>query len=224
MDAGAIYHDTRVRISELVRGLTADQLALRVPACPGWTVQQLLAHLVGVAADIVDGNLEEVASEPWTSAQVEARAGRTAGDLLTEWDAVGGIVERMVDGLPSRSRARLLTDLATHEQDLRSALGEARDRDSAGARTARESYYWALQYRIRRAGLPALRLHSEEDDRVLGEGEPAAAVTAPAFDLERATAGRRSLRQIRAFTWEGDAESYIPLFPNFDAPHEDVVE
>ncbi|MEB3035257.1 maleylpyruvate isomerase N-terminal domain-containing protein, partial [[Mycobacterium] nativiensis] len=43
----AIYRAARGRISTLATGLTADQLSLAVPATPGWSVHDVLAHLTG---------------------------------------------------------------------------------------------------------------------------------------------------------------------------------
>ena len=41
------YRDHVQAIAELAPTLTAEQLATRVPACPHWTVRELLAHLAG---------------------------------------------------------------------------------------------------------------------------------------------------------------------------------
>ena len=62
-DAGAAYRLVRGRIDALVRG--RDGIAeLAVPACPGWTVRQVVAHVAGVAQDIVTLNLEKKGTGP----------------------------------------------------------------------------------------------------------------------------------------------------------------
>ena len=43
-DPQQIYREGRGRVTELVRDLDADALATPVPACPGWTVRDLLCH------------------------------------------------------------------------------------------------------------------------------------------------------------------------------------
>jgi Mycothiol maleylpyruvate isomerase N-terminal domain len=56
--AGVAYRLVCERVDGLVRG--RDGIAnLPVPACPGWTIRQVVAHLAGVAQDIVSLNLEQ---------------------------------------------------------------------------------------------------------------------------------------------------------------------
>lgn len=81
MDPGELYAAGRQRVCELVGGLSENEAATPVPACPAWTVRDVLAHLAGVSADIVTGNLEGVTTEPWTQAQVDARRGASIAAL-----------------------------------------------------------------------------------------------------------------------------------------------
>src|SRR3954463_6859374 len=46
-DWAAVYRENVDAVSALAGSLDADDLALRVPATPDWTVQQVLAHLAG---------------------------------------------------------------------------------------------------------------------------------------------------------------------------------
>ena len=101
----------------------ADAIDRRAPATPEWRVHDLLAHLSGVAADIVQGNLAGVATDPWTAKQVEARRDWTLEQLLGAWDEDGSAVDATIDGLPPGTFGQLLFDTWTHEQDLRGALG-----------------------------------------------------------------------------------------------------
>jgi len=80
-DLGAAYRDTRLRITEVVTAPGVDA-AMRVPATPEWTVKDVVAHLAGVCADILAGNLEGLTTEPWTAAQVEARRDKDLGQCL----------------------------------------------------------------------------------------------------------------------------------------------
>ena len=62
VDYAVIYRSVRLRAADLVRNLPADVLVRDVPATPGWRVRDVVAHLAGGAADVLAGNLEDVAS------------------------------------------------------------------------------------------------------------------------------------------------------------------
>ena len=61
-------------------------------------------------------------------------------------------------------------------------------------------------------------------ERVLGEGDPAATVTADRFELVRMFGGRRSRAQILAASWSGDPTPYLPLIPAYGERTDDLVE
>jgi hypothetical protein len=50
-ESADLYAATRARVTETAQALTAEQLNTRVPACPDWTVHNLISHLAGVAGD-----------------------------------------------------------------------------------------------------------------------------------------------------------------------------
>ena len=88
------------RVRALVAEADPEALEARVPACPGWTGRELLAHMVGLGADVVGGDEPDDHNEAWTQAQVDARADRSPG-------GAAGRVER--DGAAARgvdARAR----------------------------------------------------------------------------------------------------------------------
>jgi len=190
------YRDVRDRVSALVRDVDADSLEVRAPAAPDWRVRDLLAHLSGVCADITAGNLDGVATDPWTAVQVETRRSWPLDRLLAEWDEHGTAVEALVPSFPEPLAVQFLTDAATHEHDIRGGLGRpgARDADSVAL----------LFPGVVRYGLDAgLRLDTEHGSFTSGTGEADAetSVRAPRFELFRAMTGRRSLDQIRAYNW-----------------------
>lgn len=56
-DAAAAYRLVYGRVDALIRD-RAGVAELTVPACPSWTIRQTVAHLAGVAQDIVSLNLD----------------------------------------------------------------------------------------------------------------------------------------------------------------------
>ena len=215
----AASRDTRGRVGALVRGRDADELETRVPAAPDWRVRDVLAHLTGVAADITAGNLEGVATDDWTAAQVDARHDWPVDRLLAEWDEQGVAVDAVVPQFPELIAGQLLVDTATHEQDIRGAL------DAPGARDA-DVLALAFAPMARFALSDGLRLETEHGTIVTGDddGSPTTTVRAPRFELFRAMTGRRSLDQMRAYEWTGDPRPEALVIGLFAPRATDLVE
>src|SRR4051794_9796354 len=87
VDFPEMYAACRGRVVDLVVTLPATDLERPVPGTPGWTVQDVVAHLAGVAADVVAGNAEGAGSPAWTANQVAERRGRPITDVAEEWMA-----------------------------------------------------------------------------------------------------------------------------------------
>ena len=128
-EIGLAYRGVRTRVGALVADADDATLDTVAPATPGWTVHDLLAHLVGVTADIVSGNLDGVGTDAWAAAQVEARRDRSAAELVSEWNEHGPVVEEMAAQF-GRAAGQLLSDATTHEHDTRGAFDTPGARDS----------------------------------------------------------------------------------------------
>lgn len=235
--AGAAYRLVRGRIDALVRG--RDDIAdLTVPACPGWTIRQVVAHLAGVAQDIVALNLERKGTRPWADAQVERLGWHSIDDLLDLWaqsiDAVSANLALASDA----GVCQLAFDTLTHEHDVRGALGEPGSRAGDLAVKAALGFVTTMgdQF-IRQAELPALRLTTPAIGSVqLGDPHAARdhlALSISDFEALRAFGGRRSIAQLRALPWDGDPTNLMPAFtdvlPAFTndglrPPSDDLIE
>jgi uncharacterized protein (TIGR03083 family) len=213
------YRDSRGRVRDLLSNAGAGAVEQVAPAAPAWRVHDLLAHLSGVAADITAGNLEGVATDEWTAAQVETRRDWPVERMLDEWDEHGAAVDVVIPQFPELIAGQLLVDTATHEQDIRGAL------DAPGARDA-SSIALAFAPMARFALSGGLRLHSEYETVVTGDGDPSPTTTvrAPRFEFFRAMTGRRSLDQIRAYEWSGDPRPEDLVIGIFTARTSPLVE
>jgi len=223
-DIPGMYGELRARVTTLVAEAGGDAGAARVPACPDWSVKDVLAHLAGICADVLGGNIEGVATDPWTAAQVEARRGHSVEDILAEWNELGPQVEALAPVFPEDAIRQWLTDGTTHEHDVFGALARtgARDAGSVGV-----SLDFTAANCVEAASTSGTAVGFRAGERAWGRVDGDAPVlTADAFDLLRALTGRRSLAQVRAMAWEGDADAALAAFTwgPFRPATADIVE
>jgi uncharacterized protein (TIGR03083 family) len=217
-DYGLVYGATRERIATLVRDLDDRSLSTPVPACPGWTVHDVIAHFAGSVTDALTGALDGAGSDAWTGAQVEARRDAGIADLLDEWTKGAAEFEEGLRLLGMPLAGLVVSDAFQHEQDLRSALGVQGGRDLELMLVTIETCVTGLTGRIGAAGLAPLRIVAGANAFLAGDGEPGASVTAEPFELARALGGRRTTDELRALDWSGDPEPYLPLLSGYGMP------
>ena len=232
--AAAAYEDGLRRLVALVDGLSDRDLRTRVPACPLWSVHDLVAHLCGVAEDSTNGSFFDGAAqawadpelaaqrEAWTAGQVEARRDLDRHQLVAELERCGqALVRAMRRGdtattdVPAWMLGAPVTDLAAHLGDLYEALALPHETETLIVRYGFASFRAWLGERIAASGLAPLRLADPADTAsawVLGgEGEPAASLEAERYQLFRAISGRRRLEDVRSWSWRGDSSAYLPV-------------
>ncbi len=196
----AAYGEVRSRCMEIGRSLTTEQAATVAPCCPAWTVKDLFAHMVGVAVDMIEGNLEGVATEPWADAQVARRVDDDLPTILDEWDGTVEQIDAFLSKLADRIPPPFFIDAWTHEWDVRQALGLAAVPDLTLPRYVRDAIVERNQQLALEHGMAPTRLVIEDGDQstdaVLGMGEPEAVVAMTIFEYMRLSMGRRSRAQI----------------------------
>jgi uncharacterized protein (TIGR03083 family) len=197
----AAYLGVRERVIALVRSAPPAALDAIAPATPQWRARDVLAHLVGVATDVVNGNVADAAADSWTAAQVEARHDLPVDALIEEWAGTGPQIEAIVLALPTSITGQLVADAVTHEHDLRQALGQPGARDSDALAIGVGWVIGALGGIYDAAGDPAVHFVSEAVSATAGSGAVDATVRASTFELGRAIAGRRTVDEIGAYEW-----------------------
>jgi len=222
-DYAQTYRALRGRVCGLVREADDEQLERRAPAAPDWRVRDLVAHLSGITADINAGNLDGVGTDAWTGRQVDTRRSWTIEQMLDEWDTEGAKVEAIMASIPEGPRRQMLFDAATHEHDIRGALGRPGARDSDAMALAYESLVQALTTASDEAGV-TLRLETQVGTTTLGVGGRRVGLKADSFELFRAATGRRSVEQMRAFGWQGDPMPDLLVFGIFTPRSTPLVE
>src|SRR3989442_3328964 len=216
-DLGEIHTQIQERIVVMVCVLYLEKLVLGSPVMLAWSPKDVVAHLVGVVADITGGNLEGAGSESWTAAQVEARRDRSLDELLAEWAERAATVEAFLDQAPPDMSAILISDCYAHEQDIRGGTGRPGARHDPALLVALDFQVDNLAWRLKERGLPGLKLRAGDRVWATATFGVGATVTAPdPFELLRCLHGRRSRAQLAALEWEGDPpERYLEAFARF---------
>lgn len=214
----AIYRGARERVADLARTLGEEQLRAPVPATPRWTAHEVLAHLVGCAADAASGRVDGAPGEQWTARHVAERRCRSVGELLDEWDRIGLAAEATLadDQIYGPNMA---ADVICHESDLHEALGLPRvDREHW------QPFLEVMMLHVRnqlRDSTAVLIRDDQGQQWHCGAGEPTTLLRADGYELLRATHSRRSRRQIAAWDWSPTAVAPMVERFGFFGPRDD---
>lgn len=174
------YSNTGQAVLDL--GLTChDDDFARETQCPGWTVQDQIAHVVGLEA-IFNGAEQpdiEVPDHPWIKSDfgrfmethVEARRDGEGPAVVAEWQELFpqrvAVLHEMLaldpdepietpvgPRRPSDLVSLRTVDIWCHEQDIRQALNRPGNLDSPGAALFSQRLFTALPILAARSGLP----------------------------------------------------------------------
>jgi uncharacterized protein (TIGR03083 family) len=225
VDCGRVYGDKRRELMRLVGALAPVGLTTVVPATPAWSVQDVVAHVVGIAADLNALRFgADDDPDAWTAAQVHSRRGRSLVDLGGEWEREAVRFEEGLRLLGYETGSHFVGDLLQHAQDVRSALGLVRLDDDEGLAVGLDHYLDTLHQTLTTAGTGSLAVDVGEEQWTLGAGPQVASVAASRFELFRALGGRRSITQMRSMAWTGSSESILPFVSPYPLPSADIVD
>ena len=211
------YRESHQAICDLI---TPENEHLPVPACPGWTLHDLLAHVTGVLQDFIAGNTEGAPGPDWTAAQVERFRDTRIEAIASAWraslDQAGPIFRRMGN--------QFLPDIVTHEFDVRGAIGNTDERSSDRLAVAVNVMTSWGDAHYKSAGIPALALQTDRKYATLGGDVPQATVATNVFEALRVLTGRRSSAQIRALDWSTDPSPWLDHMSTLGRRDTDLVE
>lgn len=211
------YRESHQAICDLI---TSDNEHLPVPACPGWTLHDLLAHVTGAMQDFVSGNTEGAPGSEWTAGHIERFRETRIEAIQSAWraslDQAGPVFRRMGD--------QLLPDIVTHEFDVRGALGNTEARDAGRlAASVQVMAAWGDTY-YRNASIPPIQIRINGKPIDMGEGSGQLTATMDAFEASRILTGRRSVAQIRALDWSAEPTPWLEHLSLLGSRDIDLVE
>ena len=200
------YTELRTRVADLLRSITSEQALTVVPHCPQWTVKDCLAHMIGVPEDVMNGQMDGVATDAWTDRQVQRHKQDSVDDLLAVWETNAPIFEKILPNIPQPILSQFMFDQTTHEHDIRAALGKPGARESLAVGVA-EGF---LRDSLSKNGDPVIANMANHEVR--------------GFEFLRSLSGRRSKAQISQNGFELQlVEKFIQAMP-FDIPDSDVSD
>jgi len=215
-DLVRFYRESRTRVVELVSDLDSGELETPVPACPGWSVSDVVAHLTAVAEDVPAGRLTRPPSDEQTAAQIARFAGRPIGDVLQVWGEHAPALEEVI---AARHVAPAMLDVLAHEHDIRGAVGRAGSRDDEAVRAGAEMLLGFLAPPV------PLTVRCDGFEVRVGpaEGQPLELRT-DHFEAFRWRLGRRSRAQLAGMDWVGDPSAVLDALVVFGPARHDVIE
>jgi uncharacterized protein (TIGR03083 family) len=207
-----VYRSGHARVVALVEGLPDGGSGRAVPACPDWSVHDLLAHLVGTASDVAARRTAGFAGPAWTAAHVRDRTGLDVGSLLAEWEShLAATTEALEE---RRVPLAVVGDLLVHEGDLVEALGAPQPPWDGWAATASVLVRQVVKG-IRGRETLVVRAGGTEwrspDDTAVGAVRSVLRVDL--YELYRGLSSRRSRPQMRRWDWEGPADPWVDALP-----------
>jgi uncharacterized protein (TIGR03083 family) len=160
-----------------VRAVTAglsDEEWQAPTGCPGWSVADVLAHLVAIEEQLVGLNATELeaargereVTPAWTATGVDERRGKSPTELVADLDAALGVRQAQLEqqlpdadpaGAPPHVPAGLpwswevllrnrAIDMWVHSQDIRRAIGRPGGMENMGAAVTMSAFTAALPY------------------------------------------------------------------------------
>lgn len=178
------YLQLRERVIELLAGTPAEIANKIVPACPKWTVQNLVCHIIGVPEDILEGRMKGVTTDPWTQAQVERHESDSIAQLREILINQKSKFDIVLPNIPSPVNSQFVMDAVTHEHDLREAIDKPGAQDSLAVKVA---CAWLFS-------------HDQYSDEFI---EQIQVLEISEFQKMRALSGRLSIEQMNAIALPG---------------------
>lgn len=212
-----LYLQSKDTVTSLI---TEENQYTMIPACPEWTLRDLLGHQAGEIEDGLSGNTAELGQPQWTAAQVERHKHLDLDAVKAKWteglESAGDAVPEVTGGA--------INDLVHHEFDVRGALGDTSNRDGELVNTMFPSFVGFVGESFKANNVPALKVIAGEHEVTIGEGEPQGELRLSPFEFLRTVTGRRSLAQIRAMDWSTDPAPWLDHIALMPPRETDLVE
>ncbi|MFW2381460.1 MAG: maleylpyruvate isomerase family mycothiol-dependent enzyme [Acidimicrobiales bacterium] len=201
-----VYAAVRDELIDALAAINDSSASQIVPACPEWTVKDVVAHLCGLNAELLAGVPGRLGSDEATARQVGDRESADLKQVIDEWthmaDAIG---ERLSED--ETMAIALLADLVIHVYDLAEVLDQPTVKAATATPTSAHRYVPGLQKRVAdRTGVALTVDLSDGTSWPAPDGDAPTAVTVRTSPHEflRGVTGRLRREEVQAFDWSTD--------------------
>lgn len=203
------YHSIREELTQALRGASVAEALMLVPACPEWTVKDVVAHLSGLNVDLL-ANIRPLGSDEATSRQVDARSLMTLDEVLDEWASLADPIRAHFHEDPDIAVA-LTADLVTHAFDIEELLGQTTVAAASATAQSAHRHIPLLQERV--ADALDIGLSVDLDDGTLWQapetGSQSITVSTSTHRFLRGVTGRLRREEVEAFSWSDDPSDIL---------------
>lgn len=217
------YAAARQRMTALIDATSSADHRRIVAACPAWTVQDLIAHVTGIAVDLSAGRAPTGDSQQWVDRQIDERRTRSIDEIVLEWTTACEAFEPMIGDSP-KAFWGLVYDLVVHEFDLRQALGNREGRGAPGVLVAAELGLRLVKGDLRKAGLGAIVVDLGAERIRVGDGEVELTVRTTPFECLRLLGSRRTRTELESADIDGDLDRYLAALVHMELPMRSLGE
>lgn len=215
-EVALLYQETRERVVGLMTGPDDPVWSTGVPACPGWSVRDVVAHVTAVAEDWVSGRLAGPPTDAQTAAQIARFGGYDVAGLVAAWTDAAA---RLDDAAATNAVEPPLGDIVCHEHDIRGAIGRPGARDCTAVWHSSDRLLTILDTSV------PLRVTVEDGEYRSGPDHGAEIqLRTTRFEALRWRTGRRSRTQLAAMDWSGDPTPVLDGLCLFGPATVDLVE
>ena len=220
-DAPSMYQAVRAELIRELRRLNAASASLKVPACPEWTVKDVVAHLCGLNVELLAGvPFQSIGSEEATGRQVADRERLSLGEVVDEWLSASQSIDELFVA-DTNAAAALLADLVVHAYDLHELLAQDTTVAATAIPLSAHRYANRLQHRVAdemRIALAVEFTNGETFSAPEVDGGSSVTLRTSTSLFARGVTGRLRRAEVEAFDWSDDPSGILDRAWNLYGP------
>lgn len=206
-----VYAAVRDELIAALVELDDAAAAQTVPACPEWTIKDVVSHVCGLNAEKLADVQGRLGTDEATARQVATRADKTLGQVIDEWRSFAQPIGELMAG-DEIVAVSFLADLVVHVYDLAEVLGQTTAAAAAATPVSAQRYFPLLQERV--AERVGVALDIEVTDGAswpapADSGDECVTLRTTSHEFLRSVTGRHTRAQVEALDWSADPREIL---------------